>query len=71
MILEENKNYRSVAKRRDTSPRIMPMILGVALLMATLFTAWTPAGLFSGSLSEKMTLVLTSQPEGNPTVNAA
>jgi len=39
--------------------------------MATLFTAWTPAGLFSGSLSEKMTLVLTSQPEGNPTVNAA
>jgi len=52
---------------KQTSPRVIPVVLGVAVLVATLFTASTPAGLFSGNLSEKMMLVLTSQPEANPT----
>ena len=64
----DEKNSRASESR---SPRVLPVVLGVALLMATLFTAWTPAGLFSGNLSEKLTLILTSQPEGNPTVSAA
>ena len=42
--------------------RAIRTILGVAILLATLFTAWTPAGLFSGSLSEKVALILTAQP---------
>ncbi len=43
--------------------RILTVVLGVAFLLATLFTAWTPAGLFSGNISEKLSVVLTSQPE--------
>ena len=59
-------------RRTDVpSPRILPLVLGVALLMATLFTAWTPAGLFSGNLSEKLTLMLTAQPEAKPTTDIA
>ena len=49
------------------TPRIVPLILGIAFLMATLFTAWTPAGLFSGNLSQKFNMVLTSQPDSAPT----
>jgi len=49
-------------QRRD-SVRILPVVFGVSLFLATLFTAWTPAGLFSGNLSDKLTLLLTSQPE--------
>jgi N-acetylmuramoyl-L-alanine amidase len=30
--------------------------------MATLFTAWTPVGLFSGDIAEKVSLLLTPQP---------
>ena len=65
--MKERRNRQADAN----SPRILPVVLGVALLMATLFTAWTPAGLFSGNLSEKLTLMLTAQPEGNPTLDAA
>lgn len=54
-------------QREIKSPRILPLIMGIAFLMATLFTAWTPAGLFSGNLSEKLTVVLTSQPDSAPT----
>ncbi len=50
------------SKRRE-SPRILPVVFGVSVFLATLFTAWTPAGLFSGNLSDKLTLLLTSQPE--------
>lgn len=45
------------------SLRILPLVFGVAILLATLFTAWTPAGLFSGNISNKLSLILTSQPE--------
>lgn len=51
------------SRQARESLRILPVVLGVAFLLATLFTAWTPAGLFSGNLSEKLALVLTSQPE--------
>ncbi|MBN1305773.1 MAG: N-acetylmuramoyl-L-alanine amidase [Anaerolineales bacterium] len=44
--------------------------LFVALLLATLFTAWTPAGLFSGSLSEKLAMMLTAQPAGIVPIDA-
>ena len=50
-------------QQEGVSLRILPVVLGVAFLLATLFTAWTPAGLFSGNLSDKLSLMLTSQPE--------
>jgi N-acetylmuramoyl-L-alanine amidase len=45
--------------------------LAVAILLATLFTAWTPSGLFSGSLSEKLALMLTSEPPAAAPVSTA
>jgi N-acetylmuramoyl-L-alanine amidase len=55
--------------KRNRPVRVLQTTLGVAILLATLFTAWTPAGLFSGGLSEKLSLILTAQPE-NKTVEA-
>ena len=68
---ENGVRERNARKRGNASARVLPVILGVAFLMATLFTAWTPAGLFSGNLSEKLSLMLTAQPEANATVDAA
>ena len=68
--MEEKGLHRSKSRRGGSaSPRIFPMILGVAFLMATLFTAWTPDGLFSGNLSEQLSIMLTAQPKGNPTLS--
>ena len=65
----EEKDDRIPALKREggVSPRVFSVVLGVAFLMATLFTAWTPRGLFSGNLSEKLTAMLTAQPNANPT----
>jgi N-acetylmuramoyl-L-alanine amidase len=38
--------------------------LGVAALLATLFTAWTPTSLFTSNLQEKLQLILTPQVAG-------
>ena len=51
------------SEQERVSLRILPVVLGIAFLLATLFTAWTPSGLFSGNISEKLSLVLTSQPD--------
>ena len=42
--------------------------LGVAILVATLFTAWTPTGLFSSNLQQQWQLLLTPQPGPNSAV---
>jgi N-acetylmuramoyl-L-alanine amidase len=43
--------------------------LGVGLLLATLFTAWTPSSLFATDFSEQLSLILTPQPGApNPLV---
>ena len=39
--------------------------LGVAVLLATLFTAWTPNSLFAGNLQEQLRLMLTPQAGAN------
>ncbi len=54
--------------------RALQTVIGVAILVATLFTLWTPANLFSSSLSQKMSLAMladqTQQPDGiTPTAN--
>jgi N-acetylmuramoyl-L-alanine amidase len=38
----------------------------MAVLLATLFTAWTPNSLFASSLREQLRLILTPQPGSNP-----
>ncbi len=67
--MKEEEDLHPAKKKKEASPRIFPVILGIAFLMATLFTAWTPRGLFSGNLSEKLTTMLTAQPEAKPTVS--
>jgi len=68
--LDNKSSHSSKSKKRENpSPLIFLVVLGAAFFMATLFTAWTPSGLFSGNLSEKMSMMLTAQPEGNPTLS--
>jgi N-acetylmuramoyl-L-alanine amidase len=43
--------------------------LGVAILLATLFTAWTPNSLFSSNLEEQLRLILTPQAGANTVIN--
>ena len=43
--------------------------LGVAILLATLFTAWTPNNLFAGNLQEQLRLILTPQAGPNTIIN--
>jgi N-acetylmuramoyl-L-alanine amidase len=45
-------------------PAILQTTLLVAALVATLFTAFPPKGLFSGNISEQLAGMLTSEPEG-------
>jgi N-acetylmuramoyl-L-alanine amidase len=42
--------------------------LGVAVLVATLFTAWTPTSLFAGNLQEQLRLILTPQAGPNAVI---
>src|SRR5258706_16073057 len=41
---------------------------GIAVLLATLFTAWTPTGLFPTNLQEQLRLILTPQPGVNAVI---
>lgn len=45
-------------------PAILQTTLLVAALVATLFTAFPPKGLFDGNISEQLAGMLTSEPEG-------
>jgi N-acetylmuramoyl-L-alanine amidase len=51
--------------------RQLQIVIGVAFVIATLFTAWTEPGLFPGNLTEKLTNALTLQrttpQSGSPT----
>ncbi len=44
------------------SPHILQTTLLVAIVVATLFTAWTPTGLLSGNLQDQLSTLLTAQP---------
>ena len=46
----------------------LQIVLGVAFLLATLFTAWTEPGLLPGSLTEKLNSALALQKTNQPTV---
>jgi N-acetylmuramoyl-L-alanine amidase len=57
---------RPSARNRPRPVRILGSTIGLAVLLATLFNLWTPSkGLFVGSFSDKLGLILTVQPENN------
>lgn len=60
--MDPSLNQPAPRPRRSRSAPIWQTILLVAVVMATLFTAWTPVGLFSGDIAEKVSLLLTPQP---------
>ncbi len=62
---KQNASLAETGQKERESLRILPAVFGVSILLATLFTAWTPGGIFSGNLSRKLTLLLTTQPEAN------
>ena len=57
---------RSSPRNRPRPVRVLGSTIGLAILLATLFNLWTPSkGLFAGSFSDKLGLLLTAQPENN------
>lgn len=57
---------RSPSRNRPRPVRVLGSTIGLAIFLATLFNLWTPSkGLFTGSFSDKLGLLLTAQPENN------
>jgi N-acetylmuramoyl-L-alanine amidase len=52
---------RAHRKPRKHSVNAFSTTLGVAILLATLFTAWTPDSLFASNLKDQLQLILTPQ----------
>ena len=56
----------STSRRRPRPVRVLGSTIGLAIFLATLFNLWTPSkGLFTGTFSDKLGLLLTAQPESN------
>lgn len=51
--------------RRPRQADAFSTTIGIAVLLATLFTAWTPNSLFASNLQEQLRLMLTPQPGAN------
>src|SRR5512146_2377563 len=63
--MESAQNHparRPAKKPRGRSANPFVTTLGVAVLLATLFTAWTPTSLFTSNLKDQLQLILTPQP---------
>jgi N-acetylmuramoyl-L-alanine amidase len=67
-----NSSHNIAAPSRESKPASKPRnvnafatISGVAILLATLFTAWTPTSLFASNLQEQLNLILTPQAGSN------
>ncbi len=58
---------KSAPKRRMVNA-FFPTV-GVAMLLATLFTAWTPNSLFASNLQEQLRLILTPQAPAAAVIN--
>ena len=61
--MESTKQRKPVlsSTRKQRRASAFTTTLGVAVLLATLFTAWTPNSLFASNLQEKLRLILTPQ----------
>lgn len=60
------KNSRPTARPRQRPVNAFFTTLSVSILLATLFTAWTPTSFFAGNLQEQLRLILT--PQAGPNV---
>jgi N-acetylmuramoyl-L-alanine amidase len=71
----ESTNQQPVSKpekKPAPKPRIanaFATTLGVAILLATLFTAWTPSSLFASNFQEQLNLILTPQAGPNTVIS--
>lgn len=52
---------RQPARRKPRTASAFASTLGIAILLATLFTAWTPNSLFTSNLQDQLRLILTPQ----------
>lgn len=59
--MESTNERRPPRKRRRRIPNAFFSTLGVAILLATLFTAWTPNSIFASNLQEQLRILLTPQ----------
>ena len=67
----DRPHARRVSPLRSAAPRTKPLravstTLLVAVLLATVFVAWTPTSFSAASFSDKLALLLTPQPVNNP-----
>jgi N-acetylmuramoyl-L-alanine amidase len=53
--------HKTKNQNTGSSLQSIQIVIGVALVLATLFTAWTPAGLLPDSLSDRVTGALSAQ----------
>jgi N-acetylmuramoyl-L-alanine amidase len=70
---EMNPESRPSPRSRTRHPARANMLgttILVAVLLATLFTAWTPTSLSIGNLSDKLALLLTPRPVGGEPANS-
>lgn len=56
--------------RRPRTLNAFSTIVGVAIVLATLFTAWTPNSLFASNLQKQLNLMLTPQVELNSFISS-
>lgn len=64
--MESTKERRPLRKRRHRIPNAFFSTLSIAVLLATLFTAWTPNSIFASNLQEQLRILLTPQAETVP-----
>jgi len=64
---ELNPEPRPARKRQAVN--VFFPTLGVAVFLATLFTAWTPNSLFASNLQEQLRLILTPQAASNTVIS--
>lgn len=59
--MESTQESRPPRRNRRRPPNAFFSTVGVAILIATLFTAWTPSSLFASNLEEQLRTLLTPQ----------
>jgi N-acetylmuramoyl-L-alanine amidase len=71
-MTQDNSSSTEIPVERPAGRRIffqIEIVLGVAFILATLFTAWTEPGLLPGTLSEKLNYALSLQETVPPPVS--
>lgn len=59
--MESTKERKPLRHRPPRTPNAFVSTLGIAILIATLFTAWTPSSFFASNLQDQLRMLLTPQ----------